>query len=95
MPEPRLTFRMVDEWPESDSPTPAVRFDANFPDELRDRAVLAELTDVEPDQPLTAIPPTIFRGIETVQYEVRLGPNLTVIRTRQVIRSTNRPPTDR
>lgn len=93
--QPRLTWPLVDEWPEADSPTPAVRFDDNFPPELRDRAVLAELT-AEPDgEPVTAIPPTIFRGVETVTYEVRLGPNLTVVRTRQVIRSTNRPPTDR
>lgn len=95
MPEPRLTVPMVDEWPESDAPTPAVRFDDQFPERLRDRAVLTSLISAPDDDPLPFIPPTIFRGVEQVEFEVHLGPNLTVIRTRSVIRSTNRPPTDR
>lgn len=92
MAESRLTFRLVDDWPESDSPTPAVRFDSNVPDELRDRAVLSSLIDDSPDDLVVVIPPTVFRGVEAVPYQVRLSPSLTVIRYRSVIRSTNRPP---
>jgi len=91
--ELRLSFRLVDEWPDADAPTPAVRFDDNVPPDLRDRAVLVALVAPDDDEVVIDIPPTIFRGVETVPYQVRLGPNLTVVRYRHVIRSTNRPPT--
>lgn len=92
MAEVRLTFRLVDDWPETDSPTPAVRFDEAVPHELRDRAVLSSLIGDDHDDPVVDIPPTVFRGVEAVPYEVRLSPSLTVIRYRHVIRSTNRRP---
>lgn len=92
MPELRLSFPLVDEWPVG-APVDGTRFADGFPAELQDRAVLLSLTEADDDVDDVVVPPTVFRGVEAVPYEVRLGPSLTVVRYRHVIRSTNRPPT--
>ena len=87
----RLTYTITDEWPDT-PPLPSLSFAPDFPAELMDPAILAELTlPPEPEEAIE-VPPTIFRGRETVSVTISLPSGIQVTVARTVIRSTHRRP---